>query len=242
MTVNAAAPIRSTPWPSAARLQLTWLAGGLAFGFAIPFVFADALSLPRDIYYAIYAIGVLAFLGIWVASTGQQLGAMLRRRRAAALGLGLAFAGVMALIVVTTEDATARPGDASLVGALIWRGLVYGAVDGLFLSAFPILAVVGAFAGTRLSRRRTGRVAIGGAALLASLAMTAAYHAGYEQFRSSDLRSPLTGDLIWSVPTLVTLNPIGAPIAHTGLHVAAVFHSYDTELMLPPHQEDEGGS
>jgi hypothetical protein len=32
-------------------------------------------------------------------------------------------------------------------------------------------------------------------------------------------------------PTLVTLNPI----AHAGLHVAAVLHSYDTEPFLPPH-------
>ena len=46
---------------------------------------------------------------------------------------------------------------------------------------------------------------------------------------------PVTGDLIWSVPTLATLNPVGAPIAHVGLHVAAVAHNYDTELFLPPH-------
>jgi hypothetical protein len=37
------------------------------------------------------------------------------------------------------------------------------------------------------------------------------------------------------MPTLLTLNPIGAPIAHAGLHVAAVVHDYDTELFLPPH-------
>jgi hypothetical protein len=27
----------------------------------------------------------------------------------------------------------------------------------------------------------------------------------------------------------------GAPIAHVGLHVGAVVHSYDTDLFLPPH-------
>jgi hypothetical protein len=64
--------------------------------------------------------------------------------------------------------------------------------------------------------------------------MTAVYHLGYSQFRSSDLRSPLIGDVVWSVPTLATLNPIGAPIAHVGLHVSAVVHSYETDLFLPP--------
>jgi hypothetical protein len=46
---------------------------------------------------------------------------------------------------------------------------------------------------------------------------------------------PLSGDLVWSAPTLLTLNPLGAPIAHVGLHTAAVVHSYDTDLFLPPH-------
>ena len=45
----------------------------------------------------------------------------------------------------------------------------------------------------------------------------------------------MAGDLIWSAPVLATLNPIGAPVAHAGLHVAAVTHSYDTDLFLPPH-------
>ena len=73
-------------------------------------------------------------------------------------------------------------------------------------------------------------------ALAASLAMTAVYHAGYSDFRSEKMRKPLTGDVIWSVPTLVTLNPIGAPIAHAGLHTSAMLHSYETETFLPPHK------
>ena len=65
--------------------------------------------------------------------------------------------------------------------------------------------------------------------------MTMAYYAGYSDFRSDKIANPIAGDVIWSVPTLVTLNPIGAPIAHVGLHVSAVVHSYNTDLFLPPH-------
>jgi hypothetical protein len=32
------------------------------------------------------------------------------------------------------------------------------------------------------------------------------------------------------------LNPIGAPIAHAGMHIAAVLHSPQTDRFLPPHQ------
>jgi hypothetical protein len=167
----------------------------------------------------------------------ERLGELLRRHWIAAVVLGGDLRRLMAVIAVRTEDATPRPDGLELVGAVMWRGVVYGAVDGLLLSAFPILAVFAAFAGTGLRSRWQGKVAIGALALLASVVMTAVYHLGYSQFRSSDLRSPLVGDLIWSVPTLVTLNPIGAPIAHVGLHVSAVVHSYQTDLFLPPEPE-----
>jgi hypothetical protein len=69
----------------------------------------------------------------------------------------------------------------------------------------------------------------------ASQLMTATYHLGYSDFRSEKLAKPLAGDVLWSVPTLATLNPIGAPIAHAGMHVTAVVHSSDTVVFLPPH-------
>jgi hypothetical protein len=112
---------------------------------------------------------------------------------------------------------------------------VYGAADGLLLSAFPILLVFAVFEKSRLRRRVGGVIAVGAIAMAASLAMTAVYHAGYSDFRGSKLSKPVTGDLVWSVPTLATLNPVGAPIAHVGVHITAVVHNYDTELFLPPH-------
>jgi len=119
---------------------------------------------------------------------------------------------------------------------VLWRGVLYGATDGLLLSAFPILVVFAAFAGSRLRQRLAGTLVVGAVALLASLAMTAVYHAGYSDFRSTKVARPIAGDVVWSIPTLLTLNPIGAPIAHAGMHVSAVLHSYETETFLPPHK------
>jgi hypothetical protein len=139
------------------------------------------------------------------------------------------------LIATRAEDSTPRPEGIEFVGALLWRGVVYGAADGLLLSAFPILVVFAALRDSRLRRRAGGLVAVGAVAMAASLAMTAVYHAGYSDFRSEKLAKPLAGDLVWSVPTLATLNPIGSPLAHVGLHVGAVVHNPQTELFLPPH-------
>ena len=140
------------------------------------FVLADLLEIHRDLYYGLYAIAVLGLIGLWARATGYDLEAAVKRRWPLAVGLGAGCAGVMAVMVVRTDDATARPDGVELAGAVLWRGVVYGISDGLLLSVFPILVVFAALAGSRLNDRTAGKVVIGGVALLASLAMTAVYH------------------------------------------------------------------
>jgi hypothetical protein len=228
--------------PSAVRVwhgisvHWAWLAGGLMYAFTVPYVLADVLEINRDLFYGLYALAVIMLFALWSRSTGYDLVAAAKRRWLAALVLGLAVAALMVAIVLRTEDATARPDGIELIGAVAWRGILYGVTDGLLLSVFPILVVFAALAGTRLHRSISGTIAIGAIALAASLAMTAVYHAGYSDFRSEKMSKPLTGDVIWSVPTLATLNPIGSPIAHAGLHTSAVLHSYETDTFLPPHR------
>jgi hypothetical protein len=239
-------PLRTAPLPpvlptrapraSTGPVHGFWLAAGLALAFAIPFVFADLLGVPRDGYYAIYAVSVGAFLTLWVRRTGLDVRATLRRRRRWAVALGLVFAALMAFIVLQ-DPATAHPHGWAFGAALVWRGVVYGAIDGLLLSTFPIVATFTAFSGKPLHKRTRGAIAaIGALALAMSVAFTAVYHLGYPEFRGAKLKKPLAGDVMWSAPTLLTLNPIGAPIAHIGLHVTAVTHSYNTPTFLPPHR------
>jgi hypothetical protein len=213
-----------------------WLGAGFIVAFVVPFLLADVLDVNRDVFYGLYALAVLGLFALWSRSTGYDLAASVRRHWLGALLLGLGAAGILTAMVLRTEDATPRPDGLELLGALAWRGVLYGVTDGLLLSVFPILVVFAAFAGTRLDRQFSGKVAIGAIALAASLAMTAVYHAGYSDFRSEKMTKPLTGDVLWSLPTLLTLNPIGAPIAHAGLHTTAVLHSYETDTFLPPHK------
>jgi hypothetical protein len=222
--------------PVGARRHLIWLAGGMTLAFLVPFVVADQLGIQRDLYYAVYVAAVVGLFVAWARDTRQpSLRNMMARRWGLAVGLGVVFAAIGAFLVTQAEDGTPHPGGVELVAAVLWRGVVYGAADGLLLSAFPILLTFAALDDTALRRRAGGLVAVGAVAMAASLAMTAVYHVGYSDFRSDKLRRPVTGDLVWSVPTLATLNPIGAPIAHVGMHVGAVVHSYDTDLFLPPH-------
>ncbi|MET0762888.1 MAG: hypothetical protein ABWZ63_11235, partial [Thermoleophilaceae bacterium] len=182
-----------------------WLIGGMSVAFLVPFVLADQLAVQRDLYYAVYIGAVVGLFVGWTRDTGQSPREMIARRWRLAVGLGLVAAAVSVFIAVRAEGGRAHPGGLEFVAALGWRGVVYGAADGLLLSAFPILLVFAALRDTRLRRRAGGLVVVGAVAMVASLAMTAVYH------------------------------PIGAPIAHVGLHVGAVVHNYNTDLFLPPH-------
>ena len=222
---------------TAGLVQVRWLIGGAAFAFAVPFVFSDLLNVPRDVYYGLYIVSVIALFGAWAHGAGGGVMSTLARRWRWGVGLGFVFAAATALIAVRAETATSHPSGLGFIAALGWRGVAYGFADGVLLTSFPVLAVFAAFAGHELLRSRRGRAAVGALALAVSLAFTAVYHAGYPDFRGTKIGNPLRGDVVWSIPTLATLNPLGAPIAHVGLHVGAVAHSYDTDLFLPPHRQ-----
>jgi hypothetical protein len=207
----------------------------MVVAFLIPFVLADRIGLQRNVYYGVYAASVAGLFVAWSRDTGQSLREMCQRRWKLAVVLGLVAAGAMAFVATRQDVSGPHPGGLTFVGSVAWRGVVYGVADGLLLSAFPILLVFAALKNTTLRKRAGGVIAVGAVAIIASMAMTAIYHAGYGDFRSSKLSKPVTGDLVWSIPTLATLNPVGAPIAHVGLHVSAVFHNYNSNLFLPPH-------
>ena len=216
--------------------QMRWLGGGLFMAFLVPFLFADVLDLSKDLFYGIYATAVCAFFALWARASGLPPLEVVRRRWRSATLLGAVVGVVVAVIVLRAEDTTPRPDGLELAWAVLWRGVIYGAVDGLLLSGFPIVAVFAAAAGSRLRTHTSGTALVGGLALLASLMFTAVYHLGYSDFRSKKLARPVAGDVVWSVPTLATLNPLGASVSHATMHVTAVLHSFETDTFLPPHE------
>ena len=138
-----------------------WLAGGFALAFAVPFVLADTLETKRDLFYGLYALSVAALFTIWARATGYDLVASIKRRWPATVLLGVAAGGVLAVMVVRTEDATSRTDGVQIVAAVAWRGVLYGITDGLLLSAFPILLVFAALRDSPLRRRAGGHAAVG---------------------------------------------------------------------------------
>ena len=209
--------------------QWTWLATGLAVGFFVPFVVADLLEVQRDVYYAIYGIATASLLGAWVrAATSPRAFLLHRWKWGVALGVLAARARLHRDVGRGREQPAGRaPADRRdpLARRLLRRRRRAA------LSVFPILVVYAALEphrrpvlGKAASRRRSSRRSRSRPCTTSATATSAA--------RSCE---PVTADAIWSAPTLLTASPLGAPIAHVGLHTAAVVHSYDTDLFLPPH-------
>lgn len=202
-------------------------------GFFVPFLFGNSKAIPVDVYYLIYFISVGALYFFFIKQTGTDIKKMFSANLVIGVVLGLIFAGIMAKNVFSRPE-TAHLTGTVLTWALVWRGLIYGAVDGLFLTTFPWIVTWSTFhVGGRPLVEKIGFTLL---AWVFTLVITTAYHAGYEDFRSKKLIQPNIGNSIMSMPTFLSASPLAAPITHAGMHVSAVIHSPETDLFLPPHR------
>lgn len=218
-------------------VQLAWLVGALALSFAIPFLGSDMLGLPLPIYYLCYFVLVLSFLGVYVRTTGVDLRALVRRRWAISLVLGL-LAGAFVVARVLSGTGTPGPQGARYAFELFWRGVLYGTVDALLLTVFPCLVTLALLGGDIAGAvRKVGYFAV---SLVLILTITATYHLGFEQFRRDGIEAPVIGNTMISVPMLLTASPIGSVLAHASMHVAAATHAYETPTFLPPQVGADG--
>jgi hypothetical protein len=214
--------------------HLKWIILGALVGFGASFIFGDLLTLPLDLYYLLYFTITIIFFAIYIRKTRLNLREWLSRRWVWGVLLGLIFGALMVQNVLS-RPATEKFTGPYLAWLIFWRGLVYGAMDGLLLSAFPWIVTWRAF---DVEKKPLGKkIAFGLLAWLFILVVTTAYHLGYSDFRSKKIVQPNIGNTIISIPTLISANPIGSPITHAIMHIAAVIHSPKTDLFLPPHRE-----
>jgi hypothetical protein len=217
---------------SATLTHLGWFATGAVFAFLVPFVLSSALDLDHDLYYLVYFAAAGAFLATYAQATRLDVAALFTRNWRWSLALGVVASAFLVFRILSAEDSTPRPGGLYFFFEIGWRGVLYGVVDALLLTAFP-LAVAYAVVGGKLDSlaRRGGYVLL---TIGLVWIITAAYHLGYEQFREDGVGGPEAGNTIISLPAIATANPLGAVLAHAAMHVTAVTHAYETDLYLPP--------
>jgi hypothetical protein len=208
-----------------------WFAVVSALVFLVPFVGISVLDLQHDVYYLGYFLTAVAVLAVYVRVEEVDLRRIVTHAWPWSVALGLLAAAAVAANVLA-EDATTRPSGPYFAFELLWRGVGYGAVDALLLSAFPGMVAYSILRG-RVGGL-LGKVRFAALALPLVLAITATYHLGYPQYREDGVGKPETGNTVISVPMLATANPIGSVLAHATMHTTAVVHAYETPVFLPP--------
>jgi hypothetical protein len=120
---------------------------------------------------------------------------------------------------------------------MLWSGFVYGAIDGLFLSVFPVLVAWESFPDLRTTP--LGVVSAAFLALIASSLVTVSYHAGYSEFRSPLMRLAIFGNSVITLGYLISANPVASFGSHAVMHMVAVWHGSEGTAQLPPHYETD---
>ena len=214
--------------------HLIWIVLSALVGFGAAFIFGDLLPLPVDLYYFVYFGIIIMFFSIYIRRTKVNIRDWVSKKLFWGVLLGLILGAFMVQNVLSRPE-TERFSGAYLAWLIFWRGLVYGAIDGLLLSSFPWIVTWRAF---DVSRKPLGKkIAFGFLAWGFILVVTTAYHLGYSDFRSKKIIQPNIGNTIISLPTLLSGNPLGSPITHAIMHMTAIIHCPKTELFLPPHRE-----
>lgn len=219
---------------SPAVVHGAWFIAVTAGAFLLPFIFSDTLQLGTDAYYAVYFAGVVGMLAAYVRFTGTDVAELFRRGWKLSLVVGAIATAFVAWNVLAREDATPRPEGAYFFWTLGWRGLAYGVIDALLLTAFPVAVALGIMGRPEKLARRMEFAAL---AFVLIFAITAVYHLGFEQYREDGIAAPETGNTIISVPALASLNPLGSIVAHAAMHITADAHAYETEVFLPPQTD-----
>ena len=212
--------------------QLVWFAAVCSVAFLVPYLGVSVLDLQHDLFYLVYFAVTTALVATYVRVEQVDVAAIVRRRWGWSLGLGVVLAVFLVFNVFNTEDATARPHGAYFVFELLWRGVGYGVIDTLLLTIFPCFVAYKLLHG-RVDGLR-GKLRLTALTLPLVLIVTATYHWGYPQYREDGLSRPETGNVLISIPTFATANPIGSVVAHVAQHVAAVTHAYESEIFNPP--------
>jgi hypothetical protein len=210
-----------------------WLIALAGVGFFLPFTTVTIFGAPRGAFVAIHLLITGAATILW-ARQYRENPLDLRYRPLAGAMVGAAAASFMVNFVMG-QPPNEGPFGWTLAWELFWLGGVYAVLDVLLLTILPVMVVWHMAVRMRWDQTVIHWIAVSALALVASMTVTAAYHAGFPEFQGAAISQPLIGNIAVSVAFIVTRSPIAPLIAHVSLHVASVLHAIQTSIPLPPH-------
>jgi hypothetical protein len=221
------------PIDRVAQRGKSWTLGAAAAGAMSSAIASGWLHLSREWFVLVHLVVVAAFTWAFASYHGLTVRTQLGRRWLPGLVVGL-FVGALLARQVFGQPGSPRSSGLALTGDIAWFGVIYGTIDALLLTVVPVIALYGLRPAEELAqsnlRLRWALIALAGSALV-----TAAYHAGFTEFRGPQLLQPVIGNLLITLAYLLSGSPLAAVVSHVVMHVAAVLHGMATTIQLPPH-------
>jgi hypothetical protein len=218
---------------------MLWVLAAGVLGFLIPAVCVGRFRIQRSWFLVPYVLLAGGFSIGYLVWSRIDLAAHSTRNWQWGLVSALLIGALMVRNVLSQPQSERAQGAAVAV-QIAWWGVVYGALDGLFLSVVPVLAALTAMGALTWEPTWFSRAIERLVAMAASLWVTAAYHAGYPEFRGRGLLLAMLGNGIMSFAYLLTGSPISAIVPHVAMHVASVVHGPESTVQLPPHEASAG--
>jgi hypothetical protein len=215
-------------------VYLGWVVAAGVLGFAISMIFSGILSLPRNLYLIPYVGLSGLFFYAYIRWSGTSISEIIRQNWVWGL-VGAVLLTLFTVKNVLSQPVSPRSEGFVLAFDLLWSGVVYGLMDALLLTVLPVLAIWQAFTLLEWTGNWQGKFFVGIIAIFTSVLVTAAYHLGYPEYRSTSLFGPVIGNTAMTLGYLITNNPLAAIFSHIAMHIAAVLHGPASVIQLPPH-------
>lgn len=207
-----------------------WLLYVCLFVFVVPYLLDNVIEAPIDLYCLIFLAGSIAFIAIYRHFTFFEI--------RASLNSGWALGSIMAVFIglgfisFAADDSRKIADSLEKVDMLIiiWRGVVFGGAAGIMISAFPFVIVWRSFAGSNPGKFRKFSTALAAGVSIAVASFC--NHLGKTGLDREIMNNQIEKNIVAGLPTLLSGNPLAAPVAGAFLSVSELMKLQD-ELQRP---------
>ena len=195
---------------------MLWLVQAAVLAFGVPFIFSHLFKLPLDAYFVILGILSIAFFWYYASSTDFKWAESLKPGWALGIILGIFFG--LAFISNSAASDSSKGLAQAMSFPVISRGVIYGLTSAILLTITPFVVVWRAFAGAAPGSFRKLAVTIVAVISIASISIL--YNLGLGGFDNNNLNNNVKMNMIASIPTLISGNPLAGPISNVFLQVS----------------------
>ncbi|MBD3406722.1 MAG: hypothetical protein GF411_11460 [Candidatus Lokiarchaeota archaeon] len=216
--------------------SLVWILLTGLLGLFISAIFSNKLELERKYFLIPYVLIMSVFLYFFFSLNNISFLNLIIENWIYGIVVGVIVGGFLVKTVRNQPKSQTNTGS-KLIGQLLWFGVIYGIIDSLVLNVVPVVIIWKSFEMVGFTSLWWGTVIALVTSFAASIFATLLYHIGYQEFRNKSMAFVLIGNSLITIAYLISLNPLGAILSHTIMHIAAVYQGPETTLQLPPHLE-----